>query len=60
MKRTTVDVVIDIRKAAYMFGTGKYTLAEIAVIMKRSRRTLSRWRKSAIWKEQIELMKKEG
>ena len=59
-KRETVEVVQDIRKAAYLFGTGKHTLAEVAEMLGKSPRTLSRWRRTVIWKEQIALMREEG
>lgn len=59
-KRKMDDVVLDIRRAAYLFGTKQNTLAELAVMFGVSRRTLSRWRKTAIWKEQIDLLSKEG
>ena len=55
-----MDKASKIRQAAYLFGKGEKTLGELAVMFKVSRRTMSRWRKSSIWKWQIDLMSKEG
>ena len=60
MKRETVAVVDDIRRAAYLYGTGKHTLAEVACLMGRSPRTISRWRRTRFWREQIALMSEKG
>ena len=59
-KRKMDDVVLDIRRAAYLFGTNQNTLQELSVMFKVSRRTLSRWRKTQVWNEQIDLLSKEG
>lgn len=60
MAKHKQDKASRIREAAYLFGTGENTLAELAVMFKVSRRTMSRWRKTSVWKWQIDLLSKEG
>ena len=54
------DLAVEIKQAAYLFGIGECTEAELAKRFKRSSRTIHRWKQSPIWKEQIALLQEEG
>ena len=54
------QLAIDIKRAAYLYGTGEWTIAQLAKEFKRSERTISRWKQSPIWIAQINRMREEG
>lgn len=59
-KRSTVDVIADIRRAAYLHEAKGHPLKVVARMVGKSERTMSRWRKSVVWREFVELMREEG
>lgn len=60
MRRKVDELVSDIRRAAYLYGTGKYTLKQVGELVGRDERTIYRWKLTEVWKSQIALMAEEG
>ena len=54
------QLAIDIKRAAYLYGTGEWTFVQLAKEFNRSERTIYRWQDSPIWKAQIRRMREEG
>lgn len=53
------QLAMDIKRAAYLFGTG-WTEVQLAEEFDRSSRTIHRWKQSEIWKAQLARMREEG